>query len=232
MNGDELDPDARELVDLARGARSPSDEQRERAYQALMAGLGSGAGVAASKLALPKVATKSGLVWLKWLLPALLVASAGVTAFVLRSRSPAPLVSAQPVVLSAPPNLPQRAAPSSRELSAPAPSAAPEPSAGPIAKAPSTAKPNADDLVQELTLLHQALAESRAGHAARALDLARQHALRFPSSRLRVERDAIEVRSLCALGRAGEARKIAERLRSQAPSSPVTAALQETCVGK
>ena len=102
----------------------------------------------------------------------------------------------------------------------------------PGSEKPVLEKPAADDLGQELSLLHQALAESRSGHAARALELARQHARLYPKSRLRIERDAIEVRSLCTLGRATEAHKIADRLHAQAPNSPVSAALQETCVGK
>jgi hypothetical protein len=80
--------------------------------------------------------------------------------------------------------------------------------------------------------LHEALAASRSGNAARALELAREHAKRYPSSRLGLERSAIEVRSLCSLGRAAEARKIADRLRAQAPSSPLIASLKDTCVGK
>jgi hypothetical protein len=86
--------------------------------------------------------------------------------------------------------------------------------------------------MQDIDLLHEALAASRAGNAAKALQLARQHQSRYPSSRLRIEREAIEVRSLCSLGRTAEARKIAERVRARAPSSPVSAALAETCAGK
>lgn len=234
MSGDELDPDAKALVNLARGSRSPSDEQRDRAYQALMVGIAGGATLGAAKGAAAKIAGKSALLWLKWAIPAALVASVGVSAYVWKARhqapSPAPTVVAAPAVASVPSVAVPLAATSVEEPAAP--SAALEPSAAPVVKAPASAKPSADDLVQELGLLHQALAESRSGHAARALELARQHAQRYPNSRLRIERDAIQVRSLCALGRTPEARKIADRLRAQAPSSPVSASLAETCVGK
>jgi hypothetical protein len=80
--------------------------------------------------------------------------------------------------------------------------------------------------------LHQAHGELRSGNAGRALSLAREHAHRYPSSQLRFERNALEVRALCALGREAEARKAADQLRSQAPNSPVSAALKDTCVGK
>ena len=106
-------------------------------------------------------------------------------------------------------------------------------SAKPAQPAPKAAgKPSADALVQELSLLHEALAASRSGTAARALTLAREHARQYPGSRLGIERSAIEVRSLCSLGRPAEARKVADRLRARAPSSPVSAALKDTCVGK
>jgi hypothetical protein len=114
---------------------------------------------------------------------------------------------------------------------APAVSAAPSVSAA-LSVKQALPKPSSDDLAQELSLLHQALAASRSGNAASALTLAQQHAQRYPNSRLRNERDAIEVRSLCSLGRGAEAKKIAERLRARAPNSPVSAALQDTCVGK
>ena len=233
MNDDELDPEARALVELARGARSPSDEERDRAYEALMAGIAGGATLGAAKGAAAKGAGKSGLLWLKWAVPAAVAASATVGAYVWHSQSAASEPSAaavQGASSAAPIAIP--VAPSVSLTESVTPSAAPEPSAAPVVKVPPSAKPSADDLVQELGLLHQALAESRAGHGARALELARQHAQRYPASRLRVERDAIEVRSLCALGRTSEARKIADRLRAQAPNSPVSASLAETCVGK
>ena len=112
-------------------------------------------------------------------------------------------------------------------------SAVPQLSPSPPSQPPKAApKPSGDALVQEISLLHQALAASGSGNAARALELAREHAQRYPNSRLSVERSAIEVRSLCSLGRPAEARKVADRLRAQAPSSPVSAALKDTCVGK
>ncbi len=234
MNEDDLSPEARQLVDLARGSRTPSDEQRERAFQMLMAGLGAPGAAAAGKLGAAKVAGKSSLLWLKWALPALLLATVGVGAYVFHKPPAASAPLTAPSVSVAPPAEPMApmAAPSAEAAVEPAPSAAPDLSAAPPPKAPSIGKPSSDDLVAELTLLHQALAESRSGNAARALELARQHAQRYPNSRLRIERDAIEVRSLCSLGRAAEARKIADRLKAQAPNSPVSASLQETCVGK
>jgi hypothetical protein len=232
MSMDDLRPPAREVVDIARRARTPSDAQRDRAYQALLAGLGGGAAVGTGK-----VVGKSALLWLKWAIPAALVAASAGTYAWRAHRQAAPVVSsvrvAAPIAAiaaSAPVAAP--IAPLADPSAAVAVDESPTPSALPPAKAPASAKPSSDDLVQELSLLHQALAASRSGNAASALDLARQHAQRYPNSRLRNERDAIEVRSLCALGRASDAKKIADRLRARAPSSPVSAALQDSCVGK
>jgi hypothetical protein len=227
MSSEDLRPSAREVVDAARRARTPSNAQRERAYQALLAGLGGGAVVGTAK-----VAGKSAILWLKWALPAaLVVASAGTYAWrAQRHPAPAPraVAPSAALVVSAPwalPVVPPPAAPANGELAA-------EPSSLPPVKTPASAKPSSDDLVQELSLLHQALAASQSGNAASALELARQHAQRYPNSRLRNERDAIEVRSLCALGRATDATRLADKLRGRAPNSPVSAALQDTCVGK
>jgi hypothetical protein len=234
MSGSELRPVARELVDSARIAQTPSDAQRERAFEALLAGLSSAAGggsLGAANAA--KIATKSGLTGLKWALLAAALASASVGVYVHLKR-PRAAPAAATLTAAAPPvsvTLPTIAS-SDPTAVLPTTSASSEVTATPPAKVELGVKPASGDLEQELALLHQALAESRSGNAAGALALAQQHARQYPNSKLRVERDAIEVRSLCTLGRAAEAHKIADRLRTQAPGSPVSAALEETCVGK
>jgi len=235
MSDNELRPAARSVVDIARQARTPSDQHRERAYQALVAGLGGTAAVGTAKVAAAagKVALKGTFAWLKWAIPAALAVSGGAGAYLWSTSGPA---SAPPAHLAprapAPVDAPAQAAPApvAPEVSSALPEASAKPAAASTQKAGS--KPGADALVQELSLLHEALAASRSGNAARALELSREHAKRYPGSRLGTERSSIEVRSLCSLGRASEARKVAERLRSQAPSSPVTASLKDTCVGK
>jgi hypothetical protein len=237
MSDNELRPAARSVIDVARQARTPNDKHRQRAYQALVAGLGGTAAVGTTKVASAagKVALKGTFAWLKWAIPAALVVSGGAGAYLWSSREkavspPTHALVPTPVTPAAAPQVetPVVAPPSVEVLPA-----LPEASATPTAASPKAgAKPSGDALVQELSLLHEALAASRSGNAARALELSREHAQRYPNSRLGVERSAIEVRSLCSLGRASEARKVAERLRAQAPSSPVTASLKDTCVGK
>jgi hypothetical protein len=232
MSDNELRPAARSVVDIARTARTPNDAHRERAYQALLAGLGGTAAVGTTKVAAAaaKVAAKGTLAWLKWAGPAALIASVGAGGYVLSSREsvrapgPAQVATPAPVVGASSAQSPVPSANAEPEASAKPTPLTPPPKPGP--------KPSAEALVQELSLLHQALAASRSGNASRALELSREHAQRYPNSRLGIERSAIEVRSLCSLGRPAEARKVAERLRSQAPSSPVSAALKDTCVGK
>jgi hypothetical protein len=234
MSDNELRSAARNVVDIARSARTPSDQHRDRAYQVLVAGLGGTAAVGTTKVAAAaaKVVLKGTFAWLKWAIPAAVLAS-GAGGYVWYSRQ----APALPVTHVAPPRPAAQPAPAepvvapSSELATP-PSVASEASPPPSQPPKAAPKPSGDALGQELSLLHQALAASGSGNAARALELAREHAKRYPNSRLSVERSAIEVRSLCSLGRPAEARKVADRLRSQAPSSPVSAALKDTCVGK
>lgn len=229
MSDNELRPAARSVLDAARAARTPSEEHRERAYQALVAGLSGTAALGTAKVAAAAGAgaVKGTFAWFKWALPAALAVSGGAGAYVWSRPEPASPPSAR----VAPP--PPRAASPPALVAAETPSASLEASARPAAApTPKATKPSGDALVQELSLLHEALAASRSGNAARALELSREHAKRYPSSRLSIESSAIEARSLCALGRASEARKVAERLRAHAPSSPVTASLKDTCVGK
>ena len=235
MTDNELRPAARSVVELARRARTPNDAHRQRAYQALVAGLGGGAAVGTAKVAVAagNVAAKGAFAWLKWAILAALVASGGAGAYVWSSRGPA---AHPPAHVVSPASAPVVAAPTPAREDVAVPESArarAEASSKPAALLPkAAAKPSGDALVQELSLLHEALAASRSGNAARALELAREHAKRYPGSRLGIERSAIEVRSLCSLGRATEARKIADRLRASAPSSPLVASLKDTCVGK
>jgi len=235
VSTDDLRPQAREIVDIARRARTPTAEDHDRIYQTLMAGLagGAAAGASSAAAATAKVVGKSSLLWLKWALPAALLSSGVVGTYAYRSThhvdpaaSPT-ITTAMPVDTSKPVDPPAPA-----EVAAPA--LQPEPSVRTEARAKAQTSPKAidDELAADVALLHEALGEWRAGHAARALELSREHARRFPSSQVRSERSALQVRALCALGRDAEARKIADQLRSQAPGSPAAAALKDTCAAK
>ncbi|MEZ4448533.1 MAG: sigma-70 family RNA polymerase sigma factor [Nannocystaceae bacterium] len=67
-------------------------------------------------------------------------------------------------------------------------------------------------LAAELALVEAIRGAEAAGASARALDLASDHALRFPDGALARERDGLRISALCHLGRAAEAEALAERL--------------------
>lgn len=70
-----------------------------------------------------------------------------------------------------------------------------------------------------------------AGNPKQALDLARQHAQRFPSSRLADVRDAIEIDALCADGQADAAHKRASRVLANNPRSAAAKRALDGCQG-
>src|SRR5260221_480722 len=88
VSADDIRPRGREIIDIARRARTPSNEDRDRVYQALMAGLGGATVVGTTKVATAaaKVAAKSSLAWLKWALPVAIVSSASVGTYVWTSH--------------------------------------------------------------------------------------------------------------------------------------------------
>jgi len=239
VSADDLRPPGRDILDIARRARTPSDGDRDRVYRSLLASLGGAAAVGSVKVATAaaNVAAKTSLAWLKWAIPVALVSSAGIGTYAWVAHRH---VAATPAAHAVPPEPSQSTASELVPLAEPAPSSetvTPTPTSTPKAqtrpaKPQAATPPTGDELGQELSLLHQALAEWRSGNAQRALDLAHEHARRYPSSQLRFERIALEVRALCAVGREPEARKTADQLRSQAPNSPMSAALKDTCVGK
>lgn len=241
MSEHELRPGAREIVAEARAAQTPGNAQRDRAYEALMASIAGGATLGAAKLSAAKVAGSAAVSGTKWLFASAGIVAVAATGYFVSMRRHAPVAPVPPagasVASASAPEFAGPAAAVSASASANAvengvPSAAPPAVSVPSSTSKAPPKTNGGDLSEELSLLHQALAASRAGNPARALALAQQHQKEFPSSHLGVERDAIEVRSLCSLGRAAEAHKIADRLQARAPGSPVRAALEETCVGK
>jgi hypothetical protein len=87
----------------------------------------------------------------------------------------------------------------------------------------------ADELVQEAALLHEAQAAWRAGQSSQALQLANQHAQRFPRSQLANERDVLRVLSLCKLGQTQAAKQVGARLLKKAKGSPWYQSVAESC---
>ena len=199
---DDLNPSARRVVDLARAARTPGDADKRRVRQALALGIGAAVAGASSGTAIASAAKAGALIGVRGILAALLVVSTGVgTVFLVRGHATPP---ASPVIVP------------------PAPLVAPVITPLPTAPTP-------DPLLAELTLLRQAQQALRDGSAHRALELAERHATLYPRSQLALERGALRVFALCALGRKTDARALATELLAAAPRSPLRTSLEESC---
>jgi hypothetical protein len=72
----------------------------------------------------------------------------------------------------------------------------------------------------------------RAREAAGALALLNEHRARFPHSTLQLERDALQVLTLCELGKTADAARLARSVLAAAPHSPLRASLEESCALK
>ena len=239
MNG--LSPEARSIIEAARGGDEPTSDDRKRIRTSLVVRLGAGA-AAAGATTVRRVGRGGG-----WSHEGhrggtagrhvsegnrvnLAVSAIGLGAYVMRAPSseqgPAPIqaaasVSSQPVV-----------APSSEpEPKQPEPRATAEGSASPPARAwispevPSEdTSPHLADEVEALREAHTALREGRAGEAMEVLD---QDAA--PSSGLEQERAAMRVFALCRLGKTQEAQSQAKAFLAQWPKSPHAARVRTAC---
>ena len=197
---EDLNPSARHVVDLARAARTPGDADKRRVRQALAFGVGAAVAGASSGTAIASAAKAGALVGLRGIFAALLVVSTGVGTLVwVRGRETPP---PSPAIVT--------------------PAAPVAPLVTPLPTAP-------DPLLAELTLLRQAQQALRDGSARRALELAERHAALYPRSQLALERGALRVFALCALGRKTDARALATELLAAAPRSPLRTSLEESC---
>jgi hypothetical protein len=251
----ELSVEARALIERVGLADGPSAERRARVKRRLVAALvttGAGIGGVTSAAAASAHAGAAGValgtataskgaltvgsiaVWL--------AAGAGlgtlVSAPALVTRLKAaehPAVAAAPVVR--PVAAPHTAAALVR---APAAVATPlvqapqaEPQRAPAVKAQEVtlapAASPAASLADETRVLANARGALAAGRAGAALALLDEHARRFPSGALAEERSAVQVLSLCALGRVEEAKQVADAFVSRAPRSPLLPRLRGSC---
>jgi len=206
----DMNPEARSLIGLARQARTPTAEDKARVRAAIGLGVAAAAVPTGIAVATAKAGGMAGLVGgFRAVLSAALVRAPLAT-----DRPAAAFVTPEPA-LSTP--LPGPAAPSAVGRPAEA------------RLAPSSAPP--DPLLAEVTLLRKAQRAWQGGKPQVALDLAQRHAQTYPHSQLAVERDAVRVFALCALGRTVEAQSLASELFARAPGSPLRTSLEESCAG-
>jgi hypothetical protein len=235
---DDLNPDVRRLVELARKARTPGEDDKLRLAERLAVPLAAGAALGSAAGA-AKAATGASLFASLGTKVAALVALSAVAAAVVVTKletKPTPAVS-RAQVESAKPPLPT--APSASVSEAlPVPSAAPEP---PLSEPVIPQKPGASgahpaspahELEEEAALLHQAQSAWRNGQSAQALQLANQHAQRFPRSQLANERDVLRVLSLCKLGQTHAAKQVGARLLRTAKGSPWYQSVAQSCAAQ
>lgn len=247
---DDLNLDARRLVDLARQARTPGEGDKSRIAQRLavpLAAAGATAVLAKSAAgsqivggAGAKVAGGTLLGSLGAKIAALITVGAVGTAVVVSNLStPAPQVETVAPAPAAAPAVPAAPQVASEAIPSPEPAVeepVPEP---PVASAPKLQPKLAagathpeHELAQEAALLHQAQTAWRAGQSARALELANQHAKQFPRSQLANERDVLRVLSLCKLGQVDAAKRVGARLLSKAKGSPWYQSVAGSCAAQ
>ena len=252
----ELDAEARDLLLLARDARTPSAEDKARIERRLALALGASAAAAVSASAAPAAASTSlaakagSAALLKWTLLSCAVITAGAAGYVLLSPAPVPQHAAAAVKA-------RTAVPAAEPIPAPVPDSdsdsvsgsgsdsvsgsgsvsgsVPKASAEPTRAARHAAHPRTNSeaaLRDELELLHAAQAAWRAGDAPRALTLTAEHERRHPHSALGLERDALRVLALCDAGKPQEAKRLARSWLARAPSSPLRASIEASCAAK
>jgi hypothetical protein len=204
---DELNSAERRVIELSRAARTPGEADKRRVRAALALSLGAVAGGATGAAVASTATAAKGaatVIGTRVIAAVLLAASAGTGAYVWLRRPPAPVPVQAPA----------------------APAATPAPVVEPIAA------PAEDPLLAEVSLLQRAQRALRGGQPLHAMELAARHETLYPTSQMALERDALRVFALCALGKKGEARTLARALLAQAPTSPLRASLEESCALK
>lgn len=222
---DELNPDVRRLVSLTRKARTPDAADKRRIAERLAVPLATGAALGAA------ATTAKASLLVK--LAAGVAVTVAVAAAVVTQRPSAPGAVSSSVTTAAPaspPSAPAAPVPETTREEEPPPVASAEPVAPkPSRPAPSRTSTSARELEEEAALLHQAQSAWRAGQSARALELANQHAQRFPRSQLASERDVLRVLSLCKLGQVQSAKQVGARLLRSAKGSPWYQSVASSC---
>jgi hypothetical protein len=217
--------DGRDLLAAAREAAEPSEADRARVRAALTASLLVG-GAAVSATTISKSGFFAGAFG-KTLIGLATLAVIGGGWALLRRGAPLAQPRVVPVVVTEAPTPvpPEEAEPAAAVVEEPVLAPTPPP---PVARKPRPAPP-ATDLASELESITRARASLRAGDAEAALAQLAEHGKRFPHAVLAEEATALEVRSLCAAGRGGEARALAKTFLARWPRSPQAPGVRATC---
>jgi len=250
----ELSAEARALIERVGGADGPDAERRRRVKRHLVAALASaGAGlggitqVAAAtahasttgvvSAASAKLSAGKLLLWLATGAAAGTLVASPAVVWRMAASSPAPAheIAAKPLATGvAEPKAPPVAPPVAAVIPAPVdepstPSTAQEANAPGSAKPAPRAVPAPPSLAEETRLLESAQRELAAHRPSAALSLLDEHSRRFGRGALAEERSFARVLSLCALGRAEDARAAAAAFFVSWPSSPLLPRLRASC---
>jgi hypothetical protein len=232
---------------------------RRALMMAIAAGAASTAGEAAAQAGTAKAAAASaakaslslGSAWKAVFGLAILGSLGGGLAIVVSSSpqkqsapaaAPAPAVSAPADIAEEqprqedppPPVAPEITAQPAPEEKPKAPHSLPPPGARPSAAAsaaprPAEEKPPEDPLVAETRALREAHGALNGGDPSRALALLDEQSTTYTDGKLREERAAARILSLCKLGRVDEARAEAARFLQENPRSPLAARVRGAC---
>jgi hypothetical protein len=229
----DLDPQARAIVESARDADLPSGADRDRIKRAVLLQIAAGTAVAGSAAASTlSVGAKVGLAVL-----AVSVVGGGAVGLlkVKGTREPAAVHMRAPARTAVAPR--PVASPQLIPAEAPLPSdekaskvEKPRKVVVPGSRAPKAADVDEDQLNAEVALLKRAREELRVGRPARALDALVEYDRRFGRGALVEERQAIAAIAACQAEPGPAARAQAESFIRKAPASPLRERVREACI--
>lgn len=233
-----LSPEARAIVDASRGGFEPAEADRVRVRRSLAIRLGLAVAAGTAATSAGSTAAGSTLTAIlgstsgKVILALLVVASTGASYHLLARRRPAaapaaalpaPVASVQPAVSSQRVEMASAPSASAPAASAPVERPATPQSAENLAPAP----PTSNGLEQEVARLRRAQEALRDGKPERAMSELQPS----ESDVLAEERAAMNVFTLCEMGKASEARAAAQSFLAKYPKSPQAPRVRATCAG-
>ena len=249
-----LSGELRSLVDAERAEGEPSPDELERTRRALLARVGA-AGAAAGVIgSLAKSASGAGAASVAPAAGALTKTTGTTLALALKIGVPL-LIAGGVAALAVPrwtehpprqtpavvaPAVPARAGrPATAPESAPAPLPEPTPQTttdmvvppAPRVAPGASAEHGVPSLVEEVRLLQEAQRSLKGGQPGAALTVLAEHERRFPKGQLALERSAVRIAALCALGRTAEAKQRGAAVLARHGGSAIAEQVRATCAG-
>lgn len=244
-----LNADLQSLVDAERAEATPTQGELDGVRRSLLARVGTAAAAGATATTLAKTAAGAatgasgaaaagagaGLV-LKLGASALVLGGLAVFALPRWASTTASSPKANVVATASAPRAPEAAAPASPTTAPVVPAGEPAPEERPVrtrstASGASSVEHGAPPLAEEVRLLKAAQKALNAGNAAAALEALAEHQRRFPRGQLALERSAVRIGALCALGRTAEARRAGAAFLERHASSTLAEQVRGSCAG-